>query len=381
VRPVSLRESGESVEVHVDGLAVAVAAGATLLDACDAAGRYVPRLCFHPGLVCRAGADAGGSECGICLVRLGDGSTTLACVTAPVAGMQVTTDDPGLRLLRLERLSPILTRHPHICLTCPDRDGCARDVCTYGMPPDARCCDEFGGCEFGKVAAFVDPGVALPRRPVTVSREAAREGRIRREPGLCVGCGRCVRVCESAPEAGEALELALAPGEVEAGMHLARVLRRVARPKKGTLRSSGCTFCGLCVMVCPAGALTAPGEAGARWLDGRRKRASPAATVLPPEGRQAFTAKTVEAVTGKAGVFRLLDREGRVLRISGVADLRRGLIEALADRACVGTAYFQLECDPLFTQRESELLAAYAREWGHLPPGNDLGDELFADDE
>ncbi len=131
-------------------------------------------------------------------MRLGDGSIALACATPAAPGLEVTTDDPELRVLRLERLAAILAEHPHICLSCPDRDGCTRDECTYGNPPEARCCGEFGRCELGKVVAFVDPAVALRRTAVAVSRDAVVEGRIRREPGLCVGCGRCVAACETA---------------------------------------------------------------------------------------------------------------------------------------------------------------------------------------
>jgi ferredoxin len=207
------------------------------------------------------------------------------------------------------------------------------------------------------------------------------EGRIRRESGLCVGCGRCVRVCEDSPDAGRALKMAPAPVPgARSTCDEAVVSAVVALPKQGTLRASGCTFCGQCVLVCPAGALTAPGEAGTLWLAARRERSGLAAPVLPPEERQTFTGESVAAAPCEAGVFRLFDRQGTVLRISGVADLRRGLIEALADPASEAAVWFQVESDSLFTQRESELLAQYSRDQGHLPPGNDLGDELFGDD-
>lgn len=349
--------------MRVDGERVTVGAGDTVLDACDASGRYVPRLCHYPGFGCRAG-----TECGLCSVRLSDGSMALACATAAVPGMDVITNDPELQDLRRQRLALVLARHPHICLTCPDRDGCARDGCTYGNPPEARCCAELGRCELGRVLGFVDSDLGLPRRPVTVSRDAVTEGRIRREPGLCVGCGRCVLACASAPEAGKALE-----------MTTAMYSGGVARPKEGTLLASGCTFCGLCVLVCPAGAVTAPGPEGTRWLAGRRARIALMAAVLPPEERKAFTSSSLVTITHEAGVFRLIDRAGQILRISGVADLRDGLAEALADATITDAAYYQVEVDPLYTQRESELLAHYAQDHGHLPPGNDVDDDLFGD--
>ena len=77
----------------------------------------------------------------------------------------------------------------------------------------------------------------------------------------------------------------------------------------------------------------------------------------------------------------LLDASGTVLRIAGVADLARGCAPGAGrDRRAADAAWFRFEVEPLYTQRETELLARYAREHGHLPAGNDLGDDLFADD-
>jgi excinuclease UvrABC nuclease subunit len=79
------------------------------------------------------------------------------------------------------------------------------------------------------------------------------------------------------------------------------------------------------------------------------------------------------------GVFQLLDERGNVLYIAGVADLRRGLALALRESAGASAVFFMADKDPLYTQRESEYLTGYAQEHGHLPPGNDMGDDLFQD--
>jgi len=353
------------VEIRVDGTVVQAPAGSSILAACDSAGVYVPRLCAYPGLSCCAGSGAGGSECGLCAVRLADGAVGLACCTQVATGMEVVTCDEELTALRLRRLAEILERHPHVCLTCPQREGCARDCCTFGYPPEARCCDELGRCEIGKLCAYVDVRGALAGAVVEVSREAVMEGRIRREPGLCVACGRCVVICSHSPEAGDALELGPA-GE--------------ARPKRDTLRSSGCTFCGQCVLVCPTGALTAPGGAGTAWLAGRRERSGLAAPVLPPEPWLRIDSDAPASLPEGPGVFQLLDARGNVLYVAGVADFRRGLALALRESAGGSAAFFTADEDPLYTQRESEYLTRYAQEHGHLPSGNDMGDDLFGDD-
>lgn len=301
----------------------------------------------------------------------------LACCTAAQPGMEVATDDPALRSERLERLAELLSRHPHVCLSCPDRDGCTRQECTFGIAVEARCCDEFGRCEFGRLVAFVDAGGELPRRAVPASRAAGAEGRIRREPGLCLGCGRCVTVCGTSSAAGKALRLVRVDEAAPPARHSGQF---VAVPKQDGLSASGCTFCGQCVMVCPTGALTAPGEGGARWLEDRRKRTRLLQPVLPPESWRSLTDDELATVPREPGVFLLADGSGQILRVGGVSDLSYGIALAIVEPACAGATSFRIEAAPLFTQRESELLARFAQQQGHLPPGNDLGDDLFADD-
>jgi hypothetical protein len=101
--------------------------------------------------------------------------------------------------------------------------------------------------------------------------------------------------------------------------------------------------------------------------------------VLPPEERHLLTREAAEGVSARAGVLKLLDRDGQVLSIRGVPDLRRALAET-ADLGGGQATHFQIECDELYTQRESELLALYAQEKGHLPPGQAGDDDLFDDD-
>ena len=444
-------QTADLVVFILDGVEVEAPAGMSLLEACDAVGAYVPRLCSYPGLppACKVSP---GSECGLCLVRVtdsigartesrGSGSDKLgshsdghcsgsdklspdsdgpvagsgrivhACATAITAGLDVCTDDPELRTARVERLAVILAGHPTACLACPDRDGCTRDECSYGNPAESRCCAEFARCELARLAAFVDPAGTFSARASSVDalsaasssvwgaspealtagtappgalsaggwlagpaghwpRGASLEGRIRREPRLCVGCGRCVVACETLPEAGRALAL----GERADGPAGAR---RVAAPREGTLRQSGCTFCGRCVMVCPTAALMAPGGKGARWLADRREQSCLRSPILPPARREPVEPAALARVPASPGVFQLMDAEGRVLRISGVADLRLGVAEALAEPSGKSASSFVVELDPLYTQRESELLALYAQVHGELPPGNDLGDDLF----
>jgi len=375
-----------TVEIRVDGVSLAVSEGATLLEACDTAGRYVPRLCYYPGLGCCAPEGFESSECGLCAVRLGDGSVVLACLTKVRPGMEVTTQDPGLTSMRSERLGRILLRHPRVCLTCADREGCARDHCPQGHAMEALCCEEFGYCELGKLVRYLDPEGTRGSMVVSTERDVVMEGKIRRESGLCIGCGRCVVVCNTSPRAGGALVMHMvyppqgtSTADATKGLKTAQLLgpNLVSVPRLETLRASGCTFCGQCVAVCPTGALTTPGNAGARWLEGRLAAAELVRPVFPPGAWQKIRPASLATVPSEAGVLQLANREGRVLCISGVPDLRQGVHRALADPALAAAVGFMVEIHPLFTQRESELLARYAREHGQLPLGNDPTADLF----
>jgi hypothetical protein len=92
-----------------------------------------------------------------------------------------------------------------------------------------------------------------------------------------------------------------------------------------------------------------------------------------------LTDDELAAIPPVSGVYQLADAAGQVLRISGVSDLARGVALSLTDPACRTATRFRFERAELFTMRESELLARYAQAHGQLPPGNDLGDDLFGD--
>jgi formate dehydrogenase beta subunit len=97
--------------------------------------------------------------------------------------------------------------------------------------------------------------------------------------------------------------------------------------------------------------------------------------ILPPEPWLPLNRETIDSVPAAEGVFRLLDEQKQVIRISGTADLRQGLTESLDDPG--QAEYFMWEEDPMYTKRESELIQQYLQQHGKLPPGNDTEDDLF----
>ena len=107
------------VNLKVDGRDVSVPEGANLVEAVEAAGAYVPRLCWEPGL------EADGA-CGLCVVGLeGKKATMLACETQAEDGMSVQTNHPDAVAIRRRRLELIKADHANDCQLCPKNEICA----------------------------------------------------------------------------------------------------------------------------------------------------------------------------------------------------------------------------------------------------------------
>ncbi|MFC1901613.1 FAD-dependent oxidoreductase [Chloroflexota bacterium] len=237
----------EKIKLTIDGIEAEVEKGATVLQAAQSAGVYIPTLCYHPDLLPSGG-------CRLCVVQIENmrGFPT-ACTTPAGDGMVVATDTSQLQELRQSFLQLILTEHPHACLTCDRRERChPNDICLRHVAVTERCvtCPQNGHCELQRVADYIGIGeMSLPYtyKGLPVHSENPL---IERNYNLCILCGRCVQMCD----------------EVR-GIGAISFINRGIRALVGTafdrpLQESGCRFCGACVEVCPTGALT---DKAARW--------------------------------------------------------------------------------------------------------------------
>ena len=263
-----------------------------------------------------------------------------------------------------------------------------------------RCCGEFGRCEIAKVAAYVG---ALEQAPAYRFRALGEtiDHQIRRDLDLCVGCGRCVFACDTLEEAGAALQygrdgrrswVATAPdggdGVATQGPTAADRSPTWAAtwpcPRKTSLRASGCTFCGACVMVCPSGRADGRRCAGRRLAGeaaGARPRSEP--PVLPPEDRVPFTADARGRGSRARGASSCCTtRRATSCRSSGVLDLRAGLAEALAGRLAGEAVFFTYEEEPhVHAARERDAGPATCRSTARCRGATTSSGDLFDDDE
>ena len=103
--------------------------------------------------------------------------------------------------------------------------------------------------------------------------------------------------------------------------------------------------------------------------------------ILPPERWQELTAENVAQVPATEGVVQLLDEDRMIIVIQGCQDLRELLeekVEAIADGE-TSARYFDLEEDPMYSKRESELIQQFLQQHGRMPEGDgeDDDDDLF----
>ncbi len=224
------------IQVTINGQALEVAEGTTILQAAKSAGIRIPTLCF---LEKREPIGA----CRVCLVEVEGARTLMAsCSTPCTDGQVVWTNSPRARAARRQVVELLLSEHDGDCQTCERNED----------------------CELRKLAS--DMGIR------TVPFEGARAAAKRDDstPGLvrdnakCIKCRRCVAVCNEVQGIG-----ALFPQ--------GRGFSTVIGPAfAGDLDGVTCVQCGQCAAVCPVGAITERSHMEAVWaaLD------NPAKTVI-----------------------------------------------------------------------------------------------------
>ncbi|MBR0644270.1 NADH-quinone oxidoreductase subunit NuoG [Plastoroseomonas hellenica] len=152
-------------KVTVDGIEVEVPNGATVLQACEAAGKEIPRFCYHERL-----SIAG--NCRMCLVEVEKAPKPVASCAYPVAdGMKVFTDTPVVRNARRGVMEFLLINHP---LDCP-------------------ICDQGGECDLQDQAMGYGMDHSRYREEKRVVKDKYVGPLIKTIMTRCIQCTRCVR--------------------------------------------------------------------------------------------------------------------------------------------------------------------------------------------
>ncbi len=105
-------------KMTIDGVEIEVPAGITVLQACELAGKEIPRFCYHERL-----SIAG--NCRMCLVEQEKAPKPIASCAMPVAeGMVIKTDTPVVQKARKGVMEFLLINHPLDCPICDQGGEC-----------------------------------------------------------------------------------------------------------------------------------------------------------------------------------------------------------------------------------------------------------------
>ena len=154
----------DTITITIDGVKVSATPGQTIMQAADAAGVYIPRLCAMDDI------EPHGS-CRVCTVMV-NGRPQAAC-TQPVAeGMVIENDTEAITSMRRDIVDMLFVEGNHFCMFC----------------------EKSGDCELQALAYRL--GITAPKYPYQfpVRTVDASHPDIFIDRNRCILCGRCVQV-------------------------------------------------------------------------------------------------------------------------------------------------------------------------------------------
>ena len=216
----------DMINVKINGIAVSVPQGSTVLEAARVAGVEIPTLCFM-----KEKNEIG--ACRICMVEVNEGRgfrMVTACVFPCSDGMEVITNSEKVQKSRKTTLELILSTHDKKCLSCARSTNCELQ----------KLCRDYG----------VDEGAFEGFKPVYELDYSTPH--LVRDNNKCILCRRCVAVCEE--------QYVSVIGANDRGIDT-----NIGQAFELSLNNTPCISCGQCTAVCPTGALTEKDDTDKIW--------------------------------------------------------------------------------------------------------------------
>ena len=210
-------KSETAVTISVDGAEIAADKGQLLIDACEQAGVYIPRFCYHPRM-------RSVGMCRMCLVEVDTGrgpALQPSCMVEVSEGMEVESESPASQKAQEGVLEFLLVNHPLDCPVCDKGGECPLQDQTMAFGPGE--------------SRFVEPKRHFAK-PIPISSQVYLD----RE--RCILCDRCTRFASEV-----------------AGDPLIQFMDRGSTTQVNTFPDAPFSsyFSGNTVQICPVGALTA----------------------------------------------------------------------------------------------------------------------------
>ncbi len=154
----------ESIQFKIDGKPIKGRVDQSILDAADAAGVYIPRLCAMPGVPPHG-------SCRICTIMV-NGRPCSACTTLCMRESVVENDTDELNEYRRSLIEMLFSEGNHFCMFCEKSGMCELQALAYRL-----------GITASRHVYF------WPERKLDASHAD-----IFLDQNRCIQCGRCVQV-------------------------------------------------------------------------------------------------------------------------------------------------------------------------------------------
>ena len=209
------------VNVTINGIAVRVPEGTTIMEAAARAGITIPSLCYLKDIN-EIGA------CRVCCVEVeGENRLVSSCNNLVYEGMVVYTNSPRARQARRINVELLLSQHDVSCATCT----------------------RSGNCKLQHVAT--DLGILHNPYPQDLPKGLwTTTFPLFRDPKKCIKCMRCVQYCEKVQTLG-VWELTGSGSRATIDVTFNR-----------RIKEADCALCGQCITHCPVGALRERDDTG-----------------------------------------------------------------------------------------------------------------------
>ncbi|SHH86584.1 2Fe-2S iron-sulfur cluster-binding protein [Marivita hallyeonensis] len=151
----------------IDGVEIPACEGQTILEAADAAGIYIPRLCDHEGLRHQG-------SCRVCTVKA-NGRSVAACTQPAAPDILVENENAHINKLRRDLVEMLFHEGNHLCPICEASGNCELQAMAYRL-------DMTEPTQF----PYLEPCRALDASHPDIALDTNR----------CISCGRCIRASQ-----------------------------------------------------------------------------------------------------------------------------------------------------------------------------------------